>query len=501
MSQLRKGALLSYINIFLTSATGILITPYIISNIGNSEYGLYILVGGIIGYISSLDLGLNNTVIRYVSKYNAENNKLGESLFLSTIMMIYIFILFLILIAGIFLYYNIESIFSKSLTSIEVQNFKIMFSILMFNLAIALPGGVFTAICDAYQRFSIPRGLSILKYSSKALLVLLIINKDSNAIVIVWIDTILNLIVISLSFFYVYFHLGIKINLTFKLDKKLIKELFSYSIWIFVAVLSYKLQWNIGQTILGVNLNSQIVAVFGVGVMLASYYTVFASVINSMLLPKSTHMVVNNSKPDEYTSFVIDVGRINFLLLLPIISGFFLFGKLFLKLWVGDDFADSWLIALTIMSVMTLPLVSGIGNYILEAQKKNRFKAVLNVITLSLSSIVGYFLSKRYGMYGMLIPITVAILINNILLIRYYKKIFSFNIILFFKEVFVKSFFVNGILIFTSYIVYNNIEPASWFGLVLSSIIYFILYISVNYIFVLNDKEKILIKLKSSNIK
>jgi O-antigen/teichoic acid export membrane protein len=498
MNHLKKGAVLSYINIFLTSATGLLITPYIISNIGNSEYGLYILVGGIIGYISSLDLGLNNTVIRYVSKYIAEKDKEGENFFLSTIMMIYLFISFLVFLIGVFVYFNIESIFSKSLTNIELENIKVMFIILIFNLVIALPGGAFTAICDAYQKFSIPRGLSILKYVSKALLVFFILNKSSNAIVLVWIDTILNVFIIALSIFYVYYYLNIRIKLNFKIDKRLIKELFSYSIWIFIAVLSYKLQWNVGQTILGINLNSQIVAVFGVGVMLASYYTVFASVINSMLLPKSTHMVVNNSKAEEYTSFVIEVGRINLFLLLPIISGFFLFGKLFVKLWVGEDFIDSWFIAIVIMLVMTLPLVSGIGNYILEAQKKNRFKAVLNIITLTLGSFIGYFLSKKYGMYGMLIPLTFAIVVNNILLIRYFKKIFLFNIQLFFKKVFLKPIFINSLLIFISYIVFNYIKPDGWFGLVSSSIIYFIIYVYINYFFVLNDKEKMLIKVKSS---
>ena len=67
MSQLRKGALLSYINIFLTSATGILITPYIISNIGNSEYGLYILVGGIKDWIIWGDFGkiINEVEFKY----------------------------------------------------------------------------------------------------------------------------------------------------------------------------------------------------------------------------------------------------------------------------------------------------------------------------------------------------------------------------------------------------------------------------------------------------
>ncbi|MCD7900826.1 MAG: oligosaccharide flippase family protein [Bacteroides sp.] len=93
MGEIKKGIILSYALIILTNITGLFLTPYIIKNLGDSQYGLYSLLGALIAYLSIFDLGLNNTIVRYVSKYRAEKNKVVEENFLATIMYIYYFII------------------------------------------------------------------------------------------------------------------------------------------------------------------------------------------------------------------------------------------------------------------------------------------------------------------------------------------------------------------------------------------------------------------------
>jgi O-antigen/teichoic acid export membrane protein len=43
--------------------------------LGDEEYGLYTLIGAFVGYLSILELGLNNAIIRHVAKYKVEKNK------------------------------------------------------------------------------------------------------------------------------------------------------------------------------------------------------------------------------------------------------------------------------------------------------------------------------------------------------------------------------------------------------------------------------------------
>ena len=90
INQLKGGALLSYVSIFLTNIIGLILTPFIIRSLGSAEYGLYTMIGAYIGYMSVLDFGLNNTVIRFIAKYNAEKDKKGEENFLAHSFIMYI---------------------------------------------------------------------------------------------------------------------------------------------------------------------------------------------------------------------------------------------------------------------------------------------------------------------------------------------------------------------------------------------------------------------------
>ena len=47
MSEIRRGALLSYATILIINLSGLLLTPVIIRGLGNAEYGLYMLIGAL----------------------------------------------------------------------------------------------------------------------------------------------------------------------------------------------------------------------------------------------------------------------------------------------------------------------------------------------------------------------------------------------------------------------------------------------------------------------
>lgn len=495
MSQLKKGALLSYINIGITNIMGLVLTPYIIRSLGDSEYGLYILIGSIIGYISLLDLGLNNTIIRYVSKYRAEKNKKGEESFLATTMLIYAFISLVTVIIGVVLYFNLNAIFKDSLTIEELPKAKKMFLVLIFNLAITLPGGSFTAICNAYERFVFPRALLIIKYLSRVTLIFTLLLYFPYAITLVWIDTALNVAIIGVSAIYVFS----KLNVRFKMhqwNSKLVKDIFSYSIWIFISAIVMRLQWNTGQIVLGVSVNTAAVAIFGVGVMLGGYYGAFAGAINTLLLPKATYMSVNQNNATSYNSAMQKVGRINGFILFLMLSGFYVYGREFIILWVGNTYLPAWEIALLIMISMTLPLLQAFGNSILEAKKKNRFRALVSLFTVLSAVIIAVFLVPNYHFKGVIYPLFTAMILNSLLLSWYFYKIFGFDFMAFIKNTIMKPFLgaLPVVLLFSLLKTYWNV--ISWLDLLLHIGLFSIIYSAVIYFTIMNVEEKKFIRRK-----
>lgn len=492
MSQLKKGAFLNYTTIILTNVVGLLLTPFIIRQLGDAEYGLYTLIGAFIGYIAVLDFGLTNTIVRFVAKYRAEKDKKSEENFLATTMIIYAVISTLVVIVGSICYFNIDAIFKDSLDLQQMESAKIMFAILVVSLAIVLPAGVFDGVCFGYEKFVFPKTLKIIRYLLRSLLVVCILYLGGDAVSMVILDVSLNVIFISIMMIYVFRNLKVKFVLH-DFNKKLLRKIFGYSVWIFIFVLVGQFQWRVGQMVLGIVANPVTVAIFAIGVMLGTYYGAFSTAISGVFLPRATQMTVHNASPEELTDMMIKIGRLSFIALMFILGGFLLFGKQFVYLWVGESYHDSWLIALIIMFAYTLPLVQGFGNSILEAKNKLSFKAIIYLIFLVLGTILGGFLSKTYGAVGMISGSVAGWVIVQNVMNYYYHKVIKLNILRFFKELLHKTLPVFLLTLAIGYFI-NMIPGENWLNFILKATLYSLVYLVLMFKLGTISFEKQLIK-------
>lgn len=112
------------------------------------------------------------------------------------------------------------------------------------------------------------------------------------------------------------------------------------------------------------------VAIYALGIQFQGIYMGFSSAITSVLLPKVTSMVSNNTDNGELSDLFVKVGRIQFSLLGIIIFGFILFGKEFIILWAGNDYCESYYITLLFLIPLTIPLIQNLGFIILQAKTK-----------------------------------------------------------------------------------------------------------------------------------
>ncbi len=487
MSQLKKGAMLSYVSILLTNLLGIVMTPFMIRTLGDSEYGLYTLIGSTVGYISVMDFGLNNTIVRFVAKYRALNDRRGEENFLAVSMLIYAVISTAVLLLGIGLYFNLDLAFDKALTAAEMEKARIMFIILIFNVAITLPGGAFAAICSGYEHFVWPRALNIIKYVVRSAMVVGLLLMGGDAIGLVVLDTVMNLLVIALNGYYVLRRIKVRFKLH-HYDTGLVRTIFSYSVWIFVFAMVGQFQWKGGQVILGSIAGTTAVAIYGVGILLGTYYGAFSTAVSGVFLPRATKMTVANASGEELTSMMIRIGRISFLVLLLILGGYYLFGMQFVLLWVGKTYRESWAISLLIMVAYTLPLVQAFANSILEARSKFAFKAVIYIVFIALGTVVGAYMVRDFGLIGLTLGSTGGWMISQVIMNVYFHRTIGLNIPRFLIELcrgLVPSFAVVvaiGLLI-------DRLPGEGWLNLAVKIALYGAVYILVMLKFGVNKTE------------
>ena len=477
MSQLKTGAFLNYATIFLTNVVGLLMTPFILNHLGKAEYGIYLTIGALVGTISLLDFGLNNTVVRFVAKYNAEKDKKGQENFLATTLLLYILISTIIVIIGLTFYGYLDMYFTK-MNAEEIKIAKAIYAIFIFNLAVGLPGGALTGICYGYEAFVFPKALNISRYILRSL-------------------TVVNILIILITGYYVFRKLKVRIKLH-EFSIKFIRHIFSYSTWIFVFALVSIFQWKAGHWVLGNISPPAVLTIYGIGIVLGTYYGAFSTAISSVFLPKATRMSVGNASGEELTDMMIKIGRLSFIVLMFILTAFFLFGKQFVYLWVGAELGiegsyQSWVIALMIMVAYTLPLVQGFGNSILEAKNKLKFKAILYLSFMILGTILGAILARTYEAIGMMIGSVIAWIIVQNVMNFYYHKTIGLNIIRFFKKLLNKTLIAVTLSLIIGYSI-NFIPGIGWMNFLLKSTLYTIVFSLLIYHLGLINFEKQLFK-------
>ncbi|KKB40903.1 oligosaccharide flippase family protein [Bacillus thermotolerans] len=487
--ELKLGAILSYISIALTTVVGLLYTPFMLRQLGPSEYGLYMLIGSLVGYISILDFGLHGTINRFVAKYQAEGDTKGQENFLAIAFMIYGVISFLVLLVGTVLFLNLGSIFSKSLTVDELYKAQIMFAILIFNLTLSLPIGAFQFIAKGYGKFVFVTTTSIIKIILRTVMVVSVLLLGYKSIAIVIVDTVFNILAGLIYALYCFVILKTRIRLhTFK--REAVKEIFNFSIFVFILAIVNQLFWKIGQVTLGIVSSTIAVAVYALSINLVIYYQQIALAISGLFVPRVSKLVAQEASEDELTDLMIKVGRVQLALLGLILVGFIILGKQFILLWAGDGYEQVYWIALMIFLPLTVPMIQTVGETILKAKNMISFQALAYLLMSGINFLVSLYLSKAMGSLGVGIATALSLIIFQVLIINiYYKYKVKLNVVRFFNQVakgLLPAIFITLILGYATLLVPGD----SWITLLVRGSMVVTIYAIIMFSFGFNKNEK-----------
>ena len=459
---------------------------------GPSEYGLYSLVASTISYLTILDFGLGNAVIRYTAKFRAEGKHTEQYEMFGMFFIIYLVIGFISLFAGSALYFNVDTMFGDTMTTAELGKARIMMLFLIFNLAFTFPMSIFGSIISAYERFIFPRIVNISRIVLNTVVMICLLKMGYRAIAMVVVQTVFNIFTLLLN--YIYCKKKLQIKIYFRRFKwTFLKEVAIYSFWIFLNVIMDKIYWSSGQFILGITVGTTAVAVFAVAIQLQRMYMTFATAIGSVFLPKITGMVATNNNPTEISDIFIRTGRIQYIILSFILSGFIIFGKKFILLWAGEEYGNSFYITLLFFICMLPDLLQNLGIVIMQARNQVKFRAILGVLVAILSLILQLILSKLYNEIGCAIAIaTMFIIGQGVIMNIYYSQKQGLDIICFWKEI-CKMSIVPILLTITSTYILKSYNIDGWGELFVSIIVFSSIYIPLFWIFSMNKYEKNLI--------
>lgn len=487
--QRKLGAVLSYFSIIVSTLVQLVYTPFLIRMLGQSEYGLYSLVYSIIGYLTVLDLGFGNAIVVYTAKYRAQKKYDEEKKLHGMFFVIFCIIGVIAGILGLVLYFNVENIFASTMTIRELSKAKIMMLILSLNLLITFVFNIYSSIITAYEKFTYQKLMAILNTLLKPLFMIPLLFLGYKSITMCIVLTLINLIIMLSN--YVYCKKKLEVNIKFLgFDKKVFKEIFGYSFFIFLGVIVDKINWSVDQFILGAVSGTVAVSLYSVASQLNTLFINLSTAISGVMLPKMSKMIAKNASSDDITNEFIKVGRLQYLIIFLMASGLTLFGKEFFIAWAGKEYVTSYYIAIILILPLCVPLIQNLGVSIMQAKNMHKFRSILLFFIAIANIFISIPLAKLYGGIGSAIGTSISLIIGNITILNiYYQKRVGINVIKFWKEI-IKMTFPFIIPIVVVLFIMNFITLHGFVHLIVFGSVYTLLYCIVCYLLVMNDYEK-----------
>lgn len=493
INQKRFGVALTYVSEAVKILSSLIYTPLMLRLLGQSEFGLYQLVSSVVAYLGLLSFGFGSAYIRYYSRYQVKGNQDGIARLNGMFALVFCSISAVCILCGCVMAANAQLVFGDKLTAGELGKAKILLLILVVNMALTFPNSLFNCYITAHERFFFQRLLTVLQNIFNPFLTLPLLLMGYDSVAVVAVTTVLGIAVFAVNGAYCFRKL--RMRFCFRgLKFALLGEMWVFTFFIFLNNIIDQVNWNVGKLLLGRYTGTVAVAVYGVGTQINTLYMQLSTAISSVFVPEVNRIVAESDDNGALTRLMAKVGRIQFLLLALVLSGFAFFGKPFIRLWAGPEYGEAYLVALLLIAPFTVPLVQNLGLEIQRAKNMHRARSLVCLALAVGNVLVSINLVRRWGCTGAAFGTSVSLILGNILFMNwYYQRKIGLDMVAFWKQI---GGFVPALLLAcpVGWGISCLLPITGWVSLGFGILVYSVVYASAMWLLGLNHYEKNLIR-------
>lgn len=322
--------------------------PYIVSELGDSSYGVFALVGTVIGYFALLDLGLGNAVVKYVAEYagQQDDNRIKEVI--GSALLIFL----LAGLIGALLILAIARVLAARLMKIPPE----LIDTAYFSFCAASVGffatilmTLLTSIINGLNRYDISGITMAVMGIVTTIGAVLLLRTGLGLLSLVWLN-----VTIPLSAAFFYFIVirrllpGVPICLLYK--PAIIKRLLHFGMYAMLSRLTDVISRQINLLIIGAILGVASVTYYIIPFTILSRLTNLLGRIGMVIFPAISELQ-GRQQHDTICDLYLTSSRIILSFATAFTIPMLIFGIRFLHLWMGPEFAEQGGVAMLFITI------------------------------------------------------------------------------------------------------------------------------------------------------
>ncbi len=377
----------------------IVLLPFLISHLGDERYGIWVLIGSVLGYFTVLDVGLFSAAERYVSLHFARRDW-GE---VNTILSTSLVVLSLVGLAG-FIVVALGTLLLPLL--IETPDLRELVRAVVLvcalDLALFFPGGAFNGVIVARLRYDLAGLLQIAKVVLRTGLILYFIWEGYGLLALAAITLATNALERGAKL-WLAARLFPEMSLSLRrVSRKHYREFLAYGVPSFLTEVSDKLRFYVDNVVVGLMLGVAAVTTYNIAVRLVHYYIQVVVSGVGYLLPVFTAQIGTGDLAGLRRSFLFST-RIA-MAGSATIGGFLVtLGGPVIALWIGEEYRWAALpLAILVAGLFVEVGQTPCGN-LLFALGRQSFLAKLGIVEALANLALSLALAKPLGLMGVAI--------------------------------------------------------------------------------------------------
>ncbi len=388
----------------------IVLTPYILSRLGDEEYGIWVLVGSFVMYVGLLDFGFATSFVKHVAEYDARGDREGVNGVLSAGLVFYLVFAVIVLAAASSLIDTLVGLL-KIPPGLEDKT-RVVLQVAIIASLFANCMGVYHSIINGLQRMDISNGIMVFLslWYGVGCVVAISLGFGLKGLAINQLVAQVIGIVASVLFAYRLYP-GLKFR--WEGVRKYGATLFRYGLNLHLSNMAAVANAHLDKLLVNWYTNPAHVALYDIGSRPPTLARSFPVLALSSLTPATSELGVRQGHEQLYELF----GRVSkyvSVVAFPLFLLMMLASHRIIEAWVGPGYDG----AATVMQILSVgylisvlagpvfPLVQGMG--------RPEYQRNAEALSLGFNVVLSLILIHRYGFYGAPIGTAIAMSISSL---------------------------------------------------------------------------------------
>jgi O-antigen/teichoic acid export membrane protein len=393
----------------MTLAVSFVLTPHLITSLGKPRYDIWCVVESILAYLTLLDLGVAACLVRYTARYSAQKEFEALNRMASSCLALFLAAGGVALVLGGVAVFLLEPRLQAKLPG--EQDLLPFMLLMLANMAMTLPLSVFPSLLDGQECFVTKSLIRIGTLALRTVGIVWVLNHSVGLVPLAVVFTLCNLLEHGLMMVAARRAIPALRFSASRLDRESLRQVRTYSIDAFLAMLAGRITLQTGAIVIGLVLVAGQVTFFVTAARLIDYAKTLLRQITTTLTPGIAAREARGDWTGIRMLFLTATRWLAYASML-IHAGLILFGKPFLHRWVGPEFLPGSYPALVILSLtLTLGVLQSVASRVLYGLGRLRLFAWLALAEGLINLVLLFLLIHTYGVVG----VAWAIAIPNIL--------------------------------------------------------------------------------------